>query len=186
MFLDHTRRKIFVSFFQGDRHEVDDFIFMFAHRERIFIPKALGVSSNDDFINSTNTDYVMGEIRRRYLGDSTVTVLLTGRCTHSRRYVDWELKSSLRRGSFVPNGLLGILLPSAGPTAHLPPRFNENWSQGEHARYALFRGYPSSGSELANWIEAAHRRRTSHASLIANSADMMRHNAMCRVHSVTH
>ena len=60
----------------------------------------------------------MAEIRRKYLLDSSVTILLIGSCTHSRRYVDWEIKSSLRRGMNVPSGLLAYVLPSAIPPAH--------------------------------------------------------------------
>src|SRR5205809_7957009 len=101
-----TRRKVFISFYQGDRAEVDDFIYQWSDLEEVFIPKALGTFDNEDFINSTNPEYVMGQIRKNYLGDSTVTIVLLGICTHSRRYVDWEIKSSLRQGlSYISNGL---------------------------------------------------------------------------------
>ncbi len=76
-------------------------------------PKYWVANDNYDFINSTDTDYVMKCIRENYLSDSTVTIVLIGSCTHSRRYVDWEIKSSLRQGQYTtPNGLIGILLPS--------------------------------------------------------------------------
>ena len=123
------KRNVFISFFQGDRAEVDEFIDRWAYREGLFTPKVLGVSSNDDFINSSNPEYVMSKIREKYLGDSTVTIVLIGSCTHSRRYVDWEIKTSLRRGSYTPNGLIGIILPSMGRNALLPPRFEANWNK---------------------------------------------------------
>src|SRR5258708_38381212 len=82
------KRNVFISFFQGDRHEVDGFIQHWATQQGVFTPKALGTFDNADFINSTNPEYVMGQIRQKYLGDSTLTIILIGRCTHSRRYVD--------------------------------------------------------------------------------------------------
>lgn len=178
-----NRRKCFVSYYSGDKTAVDKFIADFGD---VFIPKAIGVSDGDDFIDSTDSGYVMSKIREKYLGDSTVTLCLIGTCTHSRRYVDWELKTTLRQGSHTPNGLIGILLPSMGTSGHLPPRFNDNWNEDESKGYAIYRSYPGSSTALRGWIEDAFARRTSHASLITNSQDMMRYSRKCRVHDVTH
>ncbi len=106
---------------------MDAFIDQWATLEGVFTPKILDASDKDDFINSDNPEYVMSQIRKKYLGDSSITIVLTSKCTHSRRYIDWEIKSSLRQGTYTPNGLIGILLPSMGTTTHLPPRFKENW-----------------------------------------------------------
>lgn len=178
-----NRRKCFVCYCSGDKAAVDEFIADFGDA---FIPKAIGVSDGDDFINSNDSDYVMSKIREKYLGDSTVTLCLIGNCTHSRRYVDWELKTSLRRGSSTPNGLVGILLPSMGTSGHLPPRFRENWNEDESKAYAIYRSYPSSTTQLRGWIEDTASRRTSHADMIVNSQEMMKYNRKCIVHGVTH
>ena len=180
------KRKVFISFYQGDRNEVDAFIDRWARREGVFIPKALGVSMNDDFINSTNPEYVMSQIRQKYLGDSTVTIVLVGSCTHSRRYVDWELKTSLRCGSYTPNGVMGIILPSQGKAAILPPRLAANWNEDNVNCYARYWIAPTSATQLAAWIEDAHSARTTRAHLIQNNADMMKYNSRCQVHGVTH
>jgi hypothetical protein len=181
------KRKVFISFHQKDRREVDDFIERWSVKEGVFIPKALGVSDNDDFVNSTDPEYVMSKIREKYLGDSTVTILLIGKCTHSRRYVDWEIKASLRQGeNYTPNGLVGILLPSCGNSAHLPPRFKDNWQKEENNCYARYRAYPASSQQLADWIEDAYNARTTRAHLIQNRADMMKYNSKCLVCGVTH
>jgi hypothetical protein len=177
-----NRRKCFISYYSADREEVDQFIASFSD---VMITKAIGVSDGDDFIDSTDADYVMNKIREKYLGDSTVTILLLGSCTHSRRYIDWELKSSLRRGSYTPNGLLGILLPSMGSSAVLPPRFKENWDKDD-SKYALYRSYPNNSSTLKSWIEEAYSRRTSRANLILNSQEMFKYSRKCEVHGVTH
>lgn len=182
--LARVKRKCFVSYYSGDEEEVDQFLSDFSE---VFIAKAIGVSSGDDFIDSANSEYVMSQIRKRYLGDSSVTICLIGACTHSRRYIDWELKTTLRRGECTPNGLLGILLPSMGNSGHLPPRFKENWMKGdEDAGYALYRAYPTSEGQLKGWIAQAHARRTSHAHLIKNAQEMMKQSRRCRVHGFTH
>jgi hypothetical protein len=181
---DATRRKCFISYSSGDATAVDRFLSDFSSA---FIPKAIGVSDADDFIDSENADYVMARIRQEYLGDSTTTLCLVGPCTHSRRYIDWEIKTTLRRGSYTPNGLVGILLPEMGDSGYLPPRFRDNWNQQDEARsYAIYRSYPSSTQQLRGWIEDAHSRRTTHADRIVNSQDMMKYNRVCRVHGVTH
>lgn len=179
-----TKRKCFVSYYSGDALEVNRFL---ADFRDVFIPKVIGVSDGDAFINSEDSDYVMGKIREKYLGDSSVTILMIGQCTHSRRYIDWELKSSLRRGSYTPNGLLGILLPSMGTSGHLPERFKSNWNKdNSNLGYALYCSYPSSQSTLRSWIESAYNRRTSHSHLIINSQNMHKYNRKCLVHDITH
>ena len=70
-----VRHKCFVSFHQEDETEVEKFIDDF---EDVFIPRILGVSDEDDFIDSNDTEYVMDQIREKYLTDSTVTIVLVG------------------------------------------------------------------------------------------------------------
>ena len=141
-----VKRKVFISHYKGDKDEVEAFIDEFCNKENVFTPRVLGANENDEFIDSSDTDYVMTQIRKKYLEDSTVTIILIGRCTHSRRYVDWELKSSLRQGEYTPNGVLGILLKSKGNSGHLPPRLKDNWSKSEDC-YAVYRSYPSSATK---------------------------------------
>lgn len=178
-----VRRTVFISHYKGDHDEVEQFIDDFRD---VFIPKVLGANDNDNFINSTDTDYVMNQIREKYLLDSTVTIVLVGRCTHSRRYVDWEIKSSLRQGSYTPNGLIGIILPSMGSAAYLPPRFQDNWNSGNVNCYARYYTYPKSAGVLREWIEDAYDARIKRAKLIVNSSSMMKYNSMCKVCKITH
>lgn len=181
-----TRRKVFISHYKGDKTEVDDFIDYFGNEEKVFTPFVLGANDNDDFINSANTDYVMGQIRKKYLQDTTVTIVLIGSCTHSRRYVDWEIKSSLTQGQTLPNGLIGILVPSQRNSAHLPPRFKENWEKKHENCYARYRSYPCDSTQLGQWIDDAFNARKSRAHLIHNSQDMMKYNRKCEVCNITH
>lgn len=182
-----TKRRVFISHYKGDRAEVDAFIQKFANEEKVFTPYVLGANDNDEFINSTNPEYVMTQIRKKYLLDTTVTIVLVGSCTHSRRYIDWELKSSLRQGDYTPNGVMGIILPSQGKSAYLPPRLEANWSQGHIDCYARYWIYPKTAEELGAWIEDAYNARTTRAHLITNSQeDMMKYNATCKVCGITH
>lgn len=178
-----TRRKVFISHFKADRNEVDGFINNFRD---VFVPKVLGANDNDEFIKSTDTDYVMRCIREKYLGDSTVTLVLLGSCTHSRRYVDWEIKSSLQQGRELPNGLMTIVLPSQYNNAHLPRRLEANWNQDHNNCYARYWSYPSSAEQLRRWIEDAHSARVNRARLIDNSSPMMGYNAKCSICNEVH
>jgi hypothetical protein len=113
-------------------------------------------------------------------------MVLIGNCTHSRRHVDWEIKASLRQGADCkPNGLLGILLPSKGNSAYLPPRFAANYNAEQNC-YARYRRAPDSTSDLARWIEDAYSARGTRSGLIKNSRDMMGHNSACLVCKETH
>jgi len=181
-----TKRKVFVSHYKGDKAEVDVFINYFANTKGVFTPHVLGANDNDDFIDSDDPDYVMGQIRKRYLRDSSVTIVLVGSCTHSRRYVDWEIKASLMQGESIPNGLIGIILPSKGNNAYLPPRFEENWTSGHVDCYARYWTYSNSPATLSSWIEDAYLARTTRSHLIRNPHEMMRYNAKCRVCGITH
>ncbi len=181
-----VKRKVFVSHYGGDKTEVDKFIQTFANEQKVFTPYVLGANENDDFIESTNPAYVMTQIREQYLQDTTVTIVLIGNCTHSRRYVDWEIKSSIQQGETAPNGLIGILAPSKGTSAHMPPRLKDNWSKESKDCYARYQSYPGSADTLGSWIEDAFSARTTRAKFISNSQEMMKYNSKCLVCGVTH
>jgi len=85
-------------------------------------------------IDSTDSDYVMRRIRELYIGDSTVTLVMLGKCTWARRYVDWEIQASLRAPQDgLPNGLLGIKLPTYPEGTGFPERFNRNLLSAQSA-----------------------------------------------------
>ena len=177
--MEQVRRKCFISYHHADQAAVSQFIRDFDHTHDCFIARGLGTEMPGDVIQSTNTDYVMSKIRERFLSDSTVTIVLMGGCTWSRRYVDWEIQSSLRRGQNVtPNGLLGIKLRSF---TSFPPRFENNLSS-DWPRvdcYARHMDYPTSTQALSDAIEAAYARRTTHDHLIVNPRDRMSYNRQC-------
>lgn len=181
-----TKRKVFISHYKGDKDEVEAFIDEFSDRHKVFTPYVLGANDNDDFIDSANPAYVMTQIRKKYLQDTTVTIVLVGGCTHSRRYVDWELKSSLQQGESLPNGVMGIILPSQGGSAHLPPRLKDNWSKSHIDCYARYWAYPGTPEQLGKWIDDAYEARITRVKFIRNSQEMMKYSGKCAVCGVTH
>jgi hypothetical protein len=176
-----VRHKVFISYHHDDQDEVDDFIRTFDEERDVFITRGLGTEMDPTIINSDNTDYVMSRIRELYLKDSTVTIVLIGKCTWARRFVDWEIQSSLRHGETVtPNGLLGILLPSMGDKATAPERLRSNLELEHGSKgYARWYVYPQRRDTLANWIEDAFNARASRADLVVNRRDRFKYNKQC-------
>jgi hypothetical protein len=170
---DNSRHRCFVSFHADDEAEVTQFMDDFGDQ---FIGTAVGVTEDDDFIDSDDTDYVMDQIRELYLGGTTVTIMLIGACTWSRRFVDWETYASLREyKTYAPSGLVAINLPSLGKTGALPKRVEDNRASG----YAHYYTYPETKSELRDHITEAFEARTSKKDLIDNSEPRRKNNSAC-------
>ncbi len=171
-----TRRKCFITYHHTDQSYVNLFVEHFDDRLDVFIARQLG-QMKDDIVKSNDVDYVMRKIREDYLQDSTVTVVMAGKCTWARRYVDWELQASLRSGTTVtPNGLLGVKLPTF---TYWPERLNANLLQpGQSDCYARWIEWSNTGS-LRAAIEAAHQRRTTHMAYIVNKRERWSNNRQC-------
>lgn len=173
-----TRRKCFISYHHADEAEVEQFIQTFDHGRDVFIARGIGASMPGDIINSTDPDYIKSQIRAKYLRDTTVTIVLVGRETWGRKFVDWEIGASLRKTATASaSGLLAITLPSAANYSgkKLPARLDDNVS-GESG-YAHWWKYPSSSEALANLIEIAYSARTGKADQRDNSRPLRMRNA---------
>ncbi len=170
--LSDVRHKTFISYHHEDEDEVKDFIETFDYKHDVFIARAIGM--NQEIIDSTKTDYVMRRIRELYLGDSTVTTVLIGKCTWARRYVDWEIQASLR--SKNPNGLVGITLPSASRNPIAPDRLSKNVG---NEGYAKWYKYPKNNSQLTNIIEEAFQARSNKVDQIINPLERFKNNKKC-------
>ena len=85
-----TRHKVFVSFHEKDRK----YRKLFAeHMGADVVDKSVG---DGDIDPELKVDTTRGKIRDEFIADATVAVVLVGRCTWQRKYVDWEIGSSLR------------------------------------------------------------------------------------------
>lgn len=177
---DPSRHKCFVSYHTDDEDEVAAFLEGFGE---VFIPRVIGLSEEADFIGSEDDDYVMDSIREAYLTDSTVTIVLVGNCTWSRRFIDWEIKSTLRNDkNNRRSGLLAVTLPSAASNENrrLPDRVRANvaGADGDEG-YARWWVYPTNKERLRAWIETAYAYRTERESLIQNGAPRKMRNGSC-------
>jgi hypothetical protein len=122
----------------------------------------------------------MDRIRELYLTDSTVTLVLVGKCTWARRYIDWEIYSTLRNDKINRrSGLMAITLPSVADslTKKLPPRLDDNVN-GDRL-YARWWQYPKSAASLQTLIEIAVEDRTTKADLIDNTRARKVYNSSC-------
>lgn len=176
--VDGTRHKCFVSYHVADIDEVKKFLNDYGSE---FIARTVGVTEEDDFVDSTDTEYIKRRIRETYLSDSTVTIVLLGKCTHKRKFVDWELSSSLRRDTVnTLSGLLAMPLPSMNNSATLPARVGDNFVRdNEPESYALFRSYPATAAGLRTNIHAAFNARTNKSGKVKNSRDLRSVNGAC-------
>jgi hypothetical protein len=161
--------KCFISYNAADKDAVDKFCEKFSGS---FIRR--GLKMEDDIIDSTNTDYVMQRIRSLYLKDSTVTIVLIGKCTWARRFVDWEVQASLRNpADGYPNGVVAIQLWDSYTT--LPNRVNLNVDSG----YSKFYKHPASSAALEKLIDEAFDARSDKQNLIENPRDRFTNNRSC-------
>lgn len=177
---DYTRHRCFVSYHHDDEVEVREFIDTFDHTQDIFISRGIGASMPGDVIDSENSDYIMRRVRELYLNDSTVSIVMVGQCTWARKFVDWEIASSLRNtATSRRNGLMAVTLPSVANFAsrELPSRVADNVN-GD-AGYARWWKYPSSAEALANYIEIAFAARNRLNHLVRNDRELFSYNRNC-------
>lgn len=175
-----TRRRCFISYHHDDEYEVQRFIQDFDHEQDVLIARGIGASMAGDIINSSNEDYIKARIRENYLRDTTVTIVLVGKCTWARKFVDWEVAASLRNTSTASrSGLLAITLPSAADyfDKKLPARVSDN-VDGEDG-YARWWKYPTSASSLASLIETAYDARNARYDLVDNTRALRSYNSAC-------
>lgn len=175
-----TRRKCFISYHHDDEDEVQQFIETFDHYRDVLIARGIGASMAGGIINSTDDDYIKARIREQYLRDTTVTIVLVGKCTWARKYVDWEIAASLRNTATANrSGLMAITLPSAANyyDKQLPDRVADNVN-GEDG-YARWWKYPTSASVLARQIEIAYDARSTRDSLVNNTRVLRPYNSSC-------
>lgn len=142
-----VKRKVFISY----HHERDQF--WFNHFSNIFSEdyEVFQDQSLDDEVDSEDLEYVNRVIREDYIKGSSITIVLCGSETWKRRFIDWELYSTLHH----EHALLGILIPGTPPAPNgkylVPDRLHENIESG----YAVWSTWPGSPAELKALIEGA-------------------------------
>lgn len=117
-----TKRKVFISYHhRGDQGWFDRFTQPFADQYEIFCDNSLhGRTRSDD------PEYINRAIREDHIAGSSITIVLCGAETWKRKYVNWEIYSTLH----AKHGLLGIALPTAGGAIIVPARLHDNIQSG--------------------------------------------------------
>lgn len=157
--------KVFVSYhYDEDDYYREQFEQLFSD---VYVSRSV---KEGDIDPNNNEDYIYQLIRDNYLRDSTVTVVLIGAHTWQRKFVDWEIYSSLRKTQKSPrSGLLGILLPTyhrPEPMKYsynnIPPRMSDNVKERPDGSepYASIYGWPESAASLQRMIDDAFRKRS--------------------------
>jgi hypothetical protein len=137
-----------------------------------------------EHINSNDSDYVMKRIRDEWIAGTSCTVVLIGKCTWARRYIDWEIAATLRDFEDSDRGgLIAVQLPAAADHgwSKLPPRLEKNVirENGVDVGYARF--YPPAPSDdtISKWVDAAVARRDALEPASGSTSDLMLNNRNC-------
>lgn len=141
--------KVFISYHhENDQSKADHLKTTYGDNNTL-----LDRSLSEEYENMTDNE-ILAAIRTEHLKDSTVTIVLIGSETSKRKWIDWEIYSSLRPyGDRTRNGLLGIYLPTAGET---PARLQDNIDSG----YAVTMEWKNISTELEKKIQEAFDNRS--------------------------
>ena len=156
------RHKVFVSYHHENDQEYKDLLI-----EEMSVEIMDRSVEDGDLDDRLETEAIWEKIRNEHIADATVVLVLIGRHTWSRKFVDWEIGSALnqsRNNSLC--GVLGILLPdhpnySTGPrdSSLLPQRLAANI--GGDDPYVRLYDWPGDGSlsVIRDWVHTAFLRR---------------------------
>ena len=156
------RHKLFVSY----HHENDQ-----EFKDRLVREMAADVIDrsveNGDINERLRTEDIWEKIRDEYIAEATVLLVLIGRDTWSRKFVDWEIGSALNRSRNNSRcGVLGILLPDHPDYGKrqldpnlIPQRLASNIRGGDP--YVRLYDWPGDGSlsVVRDWVHTAFIRR---------------------------
>ena len=133
--------------------------------DEVFIDRSL----ESAFVGMSD-DEILASIRKNNLKDSTVTIVLVGKDTAKRKWVDWEINASLRPyGDRTRNGLLAIYLDDS---YEAPARLQDNIDSG----YAVTMRWNDISTKLESKVEEAYRNREK-SELIRNSRPLRQRNS---------
>lgn len=161
-----AKRRVFISYHHaGEQTVVNNFAKEFSDGYEVFTDQSVERAAD-----STDVDYLARVCRERIDGTS-VTIVIIGKQTGCRKFVDWEIRHTLEK----EHGLLAISRPNLDDNdACLPKRLVDNLSNGTD--YAKWYSYPSSAAALKRRIDEAYDAQ---ASTIDNSREKMQRNTSC-------
>ncbi len=102
--------KVFISYHHKNDQDYKDALVNWNLQAHAFIDMSVDTGDIDEDLE---TETIRVKIRDEYLRDSSVTIVLVGLETAKRKYVDWEIYSSMKDGIInKKSGILVVLLPS--------------------------------------------------------------------------
>ncbi len=129
------KHKVFISYHHENDQYYKEELLKMNEKYDIFIDASVDTG---DIKEDLTDQQIREKIRDDYLKDSTVTILLVGEETKSRKHIDWELYSSMYDGKVnKKSGILVITLPEV----------KEGSIHAAHREYEK-KYYP----EIPNWI----------------------------------
>lgn len=142
-------RNVFVSYAHRlDQDEADNFRLKFGIDKEAFSDRSL---DNID-IGSFSDDTIKNNYIKPKIKSSSVTIVLIGKETGGRWWVDWEIYHSLRKSEGNErNALLGILLPYK--EHWIPKRLEKNIHMGKIIEM------PTDKKTLEDAIEEVYQKR---------------------------
>jgi MTH538 TIR-like domain (DUF1863) len=158
-----VKHKIFVSY----HHKGDQYYYKEFSRAFHDIYDVIYDNSLEREVDSDNVDYVMRHIRENCVTGSSCTIVLVGKNTWGRKYVDWEIEATLGK----EHGLIGAYLPTAPRSAEnkiiVPVRLHDNIQSG-FALWLSWAQITASATQLHQYVAEAKSRS---AKLIINTRD---------------
>ena len=123
------RHKVFISYHHEKDQKYADMLR--AQLAGDFVDKSVHEEDIDD--RNIKTATIRQKIRDDFIADATVTIVLIGPETYTRKHVDWEIGSRIRKTKKNSRcGLVGIILPNhpdyrkPGRDSIIPPRLAAN------------------------------------------------------------
>jgi len=163
-----TKRRVFVSYHHGnDQAFYNAFSRYYSAAYDVVQDNSLRQS-----IKSEDWDYIMRKIRENYIAGSSCTIVLCGKETPWRKFVDWETEATLDKD----HGLIAVNLPTnpVRPNGNVivPDRVHDNIQSG----YAIWTNWAHLTSNISHLPALIEQANAKPKNLIVNSRPAMSRN----------
>jgi len=167
------KRAVFVSYHHnGDEDYYDYLARVFANTYQIIRDNSLRQE-----IWSDDAEYIMRRIREEYLTGTSCTIVLCGKETPWRKFVDWEIKATLDK----QHGLVGIALPRNPPIngkVTVPNRLFDNYQSGYAVWLSWQQLFPNQQAIVTALRAAIETSNAKSKELIDNTRTLMSRNSV--------
>ena len=111
--------RVFISYHHMREQHIKEELLSLNKRYQLFVDCSVTTGDIDERLAPQE---IRQKLRREYLSESTVLLLIVGRETRYRKHVDWELYSSMYNGStYGRSGVVVILAPDCQSDFYTAP-----------------------------------------------------------------